>query len=328
MKVFITGGAGFIGSFVAKELVSNGDDVIIYDSFVNFTSPLKSHYQFYLKRRLDNISNKVTVVRGDIRHKGHLLRTLNEHKPDNVIHLAALPIATISNKFPEEATEINLYGTVNVLEAMREVGVVKRFIYASSSMIYGDFQYSPADENHPKNPKDVYGATKLAGEILTESFGKMYGIDYIIIRPSAVYGPTDANRRVSQIFVENALQGKPLVLHEGGNSKLDFSYVEDVAHGFVLALKSKVRNDVFNITRGEGKSIKEFAEILSKLVPNLRTVVKPADIVRPERGALDISKARKKLGYKPRYSLEEGLKKYVDFIKSVGVTKGSDNDKD
>ena len=153
-------------------------------------------------------------------------------------------------------------------------------------------------------------------------FSKQYGIKYTIIRPSAVYGPTDVNRRVTQIFIENALKGKPLVLHNGGTSKLDFSYVEDVAEGFVLALKSsKAENETFNITMGEGRSLKELANIIKSNIPLAKIEYKeaPKEEKRPERGALDIAKARKLLGYTPKYSLEEGMKKYIDFVKKSGV---------
>lgn len=320
MKVFLTGGAGFIGSFIAKELIKEGDEVVIHDAFLNYTDPFKGDYNKVLKIRMEGLRDKATIVRGDVRHKGRFLRILKEHSPDVVVHLAALPISTASHVFSEDAISINLDGTFNVLEAIREVPSIKRFIYTSSSMIYGDFKYSPANENHPTEPIDVYGGTKLAGEILTKAFGKSFGIDYTIIRPSAVYGPTDVNRRVSQIFVESALKGEPLVLHDGGQSRLDFSYVEDVAHGFVLAIKEeKAKNQTFNITRGEGRTIKEFAEILKTLLPNVKTVEKPLDFVRPERGALDISKAKKLLGYEPKYPLEEGIKKYVEFVKKTGV---------
>ena len=322
MKVLITGGTGFIGYNIVKELLKSGDEPIIYDSFLNYTPPSKSNYQTYLKIRLKEIGGKVDIIQGDIRNKAYFIQILEKYKPEAVMNLAALPIATISNKFSEEAFEINLHGIVNILESIKKVDFVKRFIYTSSSMVYGDFKYSPTDENHPLSPIDIYGGTKVSGEILTKVYNKQYGLCYTIIRPSAVYGPTDANRRVTQIFVENALTNKPLVLHNGGESKLDFSYVEDVAHGFVLALKSKkAENEIFNITRGEGRSLKELAEIIKKIVPDVKIDYKenPKDEKRPERGALDISKAKKLLGYKPKYSLERGMEKYIEFVKNSGI---------
>ncbi len=324
MKVLISGGAGFIGSFVAKELIKRGDEVVIHDSFLNYISPFKSNYHQLLNLRFQGMMDKVEMIRGDIRHKGRFLKILKAQRPDKVVLLAALPIATVSNEFSEDAMGINLNGTVNVLESLREADFVDQFIYASSSMIYGDFEYFPADEKHLTKPIDVYGGTKLSGEILTKVFSKQYGINYTIIRPSAVYGPTDVNRRVSQIFLENALQGKPLTLHNGGESKLDFTYVEDIAQGFVKALLSKnAINETFNITRGEGRSLRELANIIKNLVPSVE--IKCQEISknekRPERGALNIEKAKKLLGFEPKFSLEEGMKKYHEFAVNSGLFK-------
>jgi len=317
-KVMLIGGAGFIGSCLAKKLIENGDEVVIHDAFLNYISPFNSNYEKLLKLRFEEIKDKVKLIRGDIRHKGRFLKILKREQPEKVVLLAAFPISTVSNEFSEDAIGINLNGTVNVLESIREVDSVKRFIYTSSSMVYGDFQYCPANEEHPLNPIDVYGGTKLSGEHLTKVFHKQYGIDYTIIRPSAVYGPTDVNRRVSQIFIENALKGKPLILHNGGEAKLDFTYVKDIVNGFFLALKSeKAVNQTFNITAGQGRSLKEFVEILKTLMPNIEVRIEslPKNEKRPERGALDITKARRLLGYNPQYSLEEGIKEYVEFVK-------------
>jgi len=319
-KVFITGGAGFIGYFITKQLIARGDEVVIYDAFINYISPLQSHYHRYLEMRLRDIKDHVQLIHSDIRYRGLLEKTLNETRPDTVIHLAAIPIASVCNHFSEDAIQINLNGTVTLLEAIRNCASVKRIVYASSSFIYGDFQYVPADEQHPASPIDIYGGTKLSGEILVKAFGKRFGVEYAIIRPSAVYGPTDANQRVTQKFVENALLGKPLTLHNGGLDKLDFTYVEDAATGFVLAaFAPQAKNETFNITRGEGRSLKEFAQILSQLVPGVTLAEQPPDEVRPSRGTLDISKARRILGYQPKYSLEDGLKLYVDFIRESGI---------
>lgn len=314
----ITGGAGFIGSYIARELLAKGEQVVIYDAFVQYVSPLDSYYCMHLRERFRGIQSSVTIVRGDTRNKNELRQTLLKYKPERIIHLAALPLADLSDTHSEEALESILHGTVNLLDILREVKFVKRFVYTSSSMIYGDFLYHPADEEHPKNPKDIYGGTKLAGEILVQSYSRRYGIEHTIVRPSAVYGPTDINRRVSQIFIENALRGEKLILHNGGRSKLDFTYVKDVAQGFVLATyRPEAKNEVFNITRGEGRSLREYAEILQKFLPNVEIVEQPANVFRPERGALDISKAKSLLGYEPKYSLEEGIREYVDYFKKI-----------
>lgn len=321
-KIFITGGMGFVGSFIAKELINKGYNVVIYDAFLNFIPPEESLYHFHLKERLKDIQDNAKIIKGDVRDKNYLKMVIKEEKPEIVIHLAAIPIASASNQFFDDAIQTNLNGTINLLEAIRDSGSVKRIVYTSSSFVYGDFRYDPADEEHPTNPIDIYGATKLAGEKLIKSFQHKFGIGYTIIRPSAIYGPTDANKRIGQIFIENAVKGEPLILHDGGEGKLDFTYVEDAAQGFVLAaLSPEAENETFNITRGEGRKIKELAEIIKKYIPNIKTIVREPDERRPSRGTLDISKAKRILGYNPIYSLEDGIKKYIDYLKSTKLFK-------
>ncbi|HTR18379.1 MAG TPA: GDP-mannose 4,6-dehydratase [Candidatus Paceibacterota bacterium] len=316
--VLVIGGAGFIGSYIAKKLLKKGCKVIVYDAYIQYFSPLENrNYQAFAGERLRDMHGDIEFVRGDVRDKYFLKSVIEKYKPSHIILLAGLPIADIGDKNPEEAISSIIQGAVNVLDSIKGASFIERFVYTSSSMVYGDFEYAPADEEHPKRPKGMYGAARLSGEILTESYGRRYGIPYTIIRPSAVYGPGDVNKRVTQIFLENAFEGKPITLHNGGQSKLDFSFAEDVAEGFVLATFSpKALNQTFNITRGEGRSLKELADIIKRLSKK-KVVIKsaPADVHRPERGALSIEKAKKLLGYKPKYSLEEGMKKYYEFVK-------------
>lgn len=317
MNILITGGSGFIGSYIARELIEGGHNVSIYDSFVQYVSPLTSNYQKYLEVRFANIKGRIDIIRGDTRDKVDVRSCIIRTKPDIIIHMAALPLADLSNTHTEEALSTIINGTVNILDILREVDFVKRFVYTSSSMIYGDFESEPASEGHPKRPKDVYGGAKLSGEVMTQSYGRRFGIEYSIVRPSAVYGPTDVNRRVSQIFLENAIAGKELVLYDSGKSRLDFTFVKDCAHGIILvALSKNSANEIFNITRGEGRSLKEYADILRQYFPDLRVKMEESSqIFRPKRGALDITKARTLLGYNPKYSLEDGIKEYIEFAK-------------
>jgi len=320
-RIFIAGGAGFIGYYITKELLEKGHNVFIYDNFSNYIPNKESFYNFYLQKRLKDIKDQVEIIRGDVLDKKFLTKILRNTKPDIVINLVAIPLATASNYFFEDAMQINLNGHINLLEAIRYSNSVQRFVYASSSFVYGHFQYDPADENHPTSPIDIYGGTKLSCEILSRTYSQRYNIEHAIIRPSAVYGPTDVNRRVSQVFIENALTRKPLALFGGGKDKVDFTYVTDAAHGFVLAaLMPEAKNEIFNITAGQGRSTEEFAKILDKLIPGgIKTEIKPIDQERPIRGSLDITKARKILNYKPEYQLEDGLKEYINYIISTNL---------
>ncbi|MBF0465636.1 MAG: NAD-dependent epimerase/dehydratase family protein [Nitrospirae bacterium] len=317
-NVLITGGAGFIGSYVCKLILGLGYQPVVLDAFIQYISPFESSYQKYLEYRFKDTKSRIIFERGDTRDKNDVRRLMSLYKPQYIIHLAALPIADLSYTHPQEAISSIINATVNILDTINEHNFVKRFVYISSSMVYGDFKEIPAPEDHPKSPKDIYGGTKLAGEILTETYSRRFGIKYTIIRPSAVYGPTDVNRRVSQVFIENAMKGEKLIVHGGGENILDFTYVEDIAQGIVKATFSPGgENQIFNITRGQGRSLLEYAELLRKYFPKLEIQTKPFIVYRPKRGALSIKKAQELTGYSPMYCLEDGLDHYIDFMREL-----------
>jgi len=326
---FITGGEGFIGYHICKLLAERDEElqIITYDAQKHYIALQKSNWPHYIDYRLNSLDGKnVHRIRGDTTDRGLLKASLEQYEPDVIIHLAALLIANVSNRFPAEAKTNILDGTVTLMDVLREVGFdFDRVVYTSSSMVYGDFPMDeagnivPASENDPCDPLGLYGSMKVSGEHTTRAYGHRFDIPYTIIRPSAVYGPTDSNRRVTEIFLTNALKGKPLRLDNGGYHKLDFSYVEDVAEGFLLAAEHENGvNETFNITRGEGRSIRELAETIGDLVEGVETYSEEREVYRPNRGALDISKARDLLGYDPTYSLEEGMVEYLEFVREHG----------
>jgi len=320
--VFINGGAGLIGAMVARKLLEKNEfRIVILDSFVHYISPLKNKIKNYQDLRFQGIEDQVIIERGDTTNSSHARRLISKYEPDYILHLAAMPLADLSIVHVEEAVQNLLLGTVNILEIIADLKCLKKFLYVSSSMIYGDFKTIPCPEDHPKQPKDIYGGSKFAGEIMTQAFGNRFNIPYSIVRPSAVYGPYDVNRRVSQIFVENALEGKPLRLDGGGKLMFDFTYVEDIADGLILALlKEEAVGEEFNITYGRGYSLLEFAESLKKLIPSVKiNVIEERDEFRPLRGALSIEKAKKVLGYEPQFPLEKGLEVYVETYQKLGI---------
>ena len=322
---FITGGAGFLGFHICQLLLKRKNiRVVVYDKYRCYVAKSKNKYSAYLNYRRDilqKFGKRVIFIEGDVRNKTLLKKYLAMYNPEVVMHLAAVPVASVCNKKPALAGKVMWDGTFNLLESIRELNISPKIIYTSSSMVYGDFlknksnQVLMANEEQKCEPINIYGAIKLAGEHLVKAYGKVYKIPYVIIRPSAIYGPTDCNRRVTEIFIENSLAGQELILDNDGKSELDFTFVEDVARGFVLtAENSKAVGKTLNITRGEGRSLNELASIVSCYVPEVRIKKEGAKANMPERGGLDISSARKILKFQPRYSLEEGIKKYFKFI--------------
>ena len=326
-NVLITGGLGFIGSNLVKILLKKkiASKCIILDSFSGFINPIKDTFIDLRKYRLEG-SSKIVVERGNANDFRLIYKILDKYKPKLIFHTAAVPLAKIDNLNAEESKNGSVDTTTNILECInffksKKKYPIKRFVYFSSSMVYGDFIKAQAFEDDDLKPKEIYGTMKLAGEIVTTGLCKFYKIPYTIIRPSAVYGPTDMNNRVSQIFIDKALNGQTIHI-EGKNEKLDFTYVEDLANGCILAATNKKgENNIFNITNGKAESLYKFVKILSKYFKNIKYKVKKRDSFRPKRGTLSIKKAKKLLNYKPKYNLEKGLDKYVKFVKKMQINQ-------
>lgn len=316
-RVVVTGGAGFVGNFVVRELLAAGYEVVIYDSFIAYLTPNRNSEKVDFTVRLQDIFDKVKIIRGNTLDKDFLRRQLNSVKPDVIIHMAAMPLAALAIEHTEEAFHSILTSTQNILEVLRDFGQLCRFVYISSSMVYGDFVTPEVDEeDHPKNPKDVYGAFKLAGEIIVKAYARNYGIDTVICRPSAVYGPYDANARVIRKFIGSAMRGEPLVLDGDGSMKLDFTHVEDCARTIALcAMSPQAKGQTFNVTRGEGRSLAELAAIIKSHFPDTVIQHRPKPAYMPMRGTLSIRRAREVVGCDPKVSLEEGVVRYIEHLR-------------
>ena len=318
----ITGGLGLIGSFIARRLVEQSlvDKVVLLDHYGGYVDSTRREFVDYRKLRTKGIEESVTIERGEAKYFSVMFDVLNRHRPKYIFHLAALPLAKLQNINTQEALEGSVQSTSNILEIVGMLGrsdgyLPTRFVYASSSMVYGDFQYLPADEKHPTYPKEVYGTMKLSGEIITRGLSKCYGIDSAIVRPSAVYGPTDMNRRVSQIFVEKAMLKSMISVH-GADEALDFTYVKDIAKGFVLAAThEKAAGETFNMTHGGARTLLDLVQVLKTHFPDLTYEVIERDQFRPKRGTLAIDKAKELLGYQPDYDLEKGIAEYVEYVR-------------
>lgn len=322
---FVTGGLGFIGTHIARRLLEDGhvEQVVLLDHYGSYILPTRADWVDYRGLRIAGIEDQLIVERAQTNYPNVVSRLIWKYRPAYIFHLASLPLALLDNMNTQEAIEGSVLSTAYLLEICNNLQedegyALERFIYTSSSMVYGDFQYSPADEGHRTCPATIYGTMKLAGEEVTRGLCRSYGIKHAIVRPSAVYGPTDMNRRVTQIFVERALGGKPLLVN-GADEKLDFTYIEDVAKGFVLAATADGGiGETFNITSGHAHSLQEYVELLRAHVPDLQVELRPRDPSRPRRGTLEITKARRLLGFTPDWDLERGVAAYVAFVRRYG----------
>jgi nucleoside-diphosphate-sugar epimerase len=185
-------------------------------------------------------------------------------------------------------------------------------------MVYGDFLTPAVDEEHPLNSIGIYGALKVAGEKIVAAYDQVFGLQYTIVRPSALYGPRCISRRVSQLFIEDALAGESLRVQGDGSERLDFTYVDDLVQGLVLVLDHPdSRRETFNLTYGESRSISELAGIVEQHFPGTEIEHVQRDKLMPVRGTLSVEKARKQLGYAPANPLEVGIEKYVAWYREL-----------
>ena len=317
-RVVVTGGAGFIGSHACAVLAGEGHEVIAVDPMRTYSYSLEPRHWYGLRYRRDVLLRDADLVVASTENRDELRRALLETQPEYLIHLGALPLATVARVSADHAFESILRGTYNLLELVLEVGSVSKFLYVSSSMAYGDFTEEPMPESGRAAPKDIYGGMKLAGEVMVQTFSRAFGLPHAIVRPSAVYGPTDMNDRIVQRFAECALWSRPLTVRNPESTGLDFTYVADVAEGLVRVLLAPVENETFNITAGRSRTLAELHDLLAARFPAMPVELSTErEDFRPKRGTLDISKARTLVGYEPRYPLERGVSDYLDFLASL-----------
>ncbi|MEM9069827.1 MAG: NAD-dependent epimerase/dehydratase family protein [Myxococcota bacterium] len=319
-KVLVTGGAGFVGSRLCRRLLDAGHEVFVLDAFTQYLAPpIDPLYVYNVNYRFDQLLRGAEILRGTTLNKDELRRRILDLKPDRIVHFAALPLANMALEFSEEALLSIVGGTANLLEILRDLRQIDRFVYISSSMVYGDFAKVPMPEDgFEKEPKEIYGGMKLAGEHIVKVYSRRYDIPYSIVRPSAVYGPTDNNRRVVGVFLHAALAGTKIRVKNGAQTFLDFSFVEDTAQGIErVTLSDAAAGETFNITRGRGRSLTELVALIQERYPNAEVEHYEADTFRPNRGALDVSKAKKLVGYDPQFDIEEGVAAYADFLEEA-----------
>ncbi len=326
-KIALIGGAGFIGHHLALELKKRGAEVHVVDGLlvnnllhyasVDANVSNRSLYLNIINKRLALLHNSnIPLHVVDARDYHALGKILGQIKPQVIIHLAAVAHANISNKDPYSTFDHSLRTLENALDYAR--GNAEHFIYFSSSMVYGNFLKEEVDEDHPLNPMGVYGTLKLAGEKIVIAYNQVFGLSYTIVRPSALYGPGCVSRRVGQIFIENAMAGLPMKIEGDGLEKLDFTYVKDLVDGICLVIENpNSRNQIFNLTYGSARSVKELAGIVKQNFSNIEIQNVERDKLMPFRGTLSVKKARELLSYNPKHPVEVGMPLYIEWYKEL-----------
>ena len=305
MKFLLTGGAGFIGHNVAKILESQGHECAILDSMTDYGFIPRAEVDYLVAERLKKINS--WIFHHDIRDVAMVNQLMDTIRPDVVIHLASFPRQKVVGQNPLLASDVMSTGLVNLLEAAKS-HQVKRFVYISSSMVYGDFENDVTEDFHCR-PQGQYGIMKLMGEHLVQDYTRRGCFDHVIIRPSAVYGELDVEDRVVSKFMLAALRGETLKVNGAGET-LDFTYVEDAAAGIAAAAVSPTASGVYNITKSHSHSLLDAAKMAVAIAGKGAIDVRDKDADFPSRGALNIDRARRDFGFAPQVDVEEGFARY------------------
>ena len=310
-KFLVTGGHGLIGHNVVQRLQARDETVSVVDTHTTYGIIPQAEIDYLMAERLNKISDH-TYYNQCITDSYEIDHIVEKEQPKVIIHCASFPRQKVVNANPAHGADVMMRGLINLLESAKKHGV-ERFVYISSSMVYGDFE-DQVLEDDPCSPQGQYGIMKLAGEHLVKDYARRTGMEYVIVRPSAVYGPLDVEDRVVAKFMLQAMRGGVLRVN-GASETLDFTYVDDAADGIVAAAtRIMCRNMVFNITKSHSVTLLEAAEMIVKIVGKGEIETRDKDADFPSRGALNIDRARTILGYDPKVDVEQGFQKYYEWL--------------
>lgn len=317
IKVLITGGAGFIGSAIAKKLIDRGDQVVIIDNFNDYYDPKLKEAR--IKKFLKGY--KFKLYRGDIRDEKLTEKIFKTEKIDKVIHLAAMAGVRYAIKHPVLYADVNFLGTTNLLNLSAKYKI-KNFVYASSSSVYGNNKKVPFSEtDNVDTPISPYAASKKATELMAHVFSHIYGLKTTGLRYFTVYGPWGRPDQSLFLFIEKILEGKSIEVFNYGKMSRNFTYVDDIVSGTITVLDADLPCGVMNIGGDREEKLMRFIEVLEE---NLGKVAKkkmmPMQLGDVPSTVADIKKLRK-LGWAPTTRIEEGIANFVDWYKEYYKVK-------
>jgi UDP-glucose 4-epimerase len=316
MKILVTGGLGLIGHNVVCRLLQLGHDVVITDTKTTYGIISKYEIAYLMEERLKKIKNcsdnQPYIFTYDITDYQRMKELFFSNNFDIVIHMASFPRQKVVNANPIFGSRVMSEGLLNLLELSKDYNV-SRFLYISSSMVYGDFK-DDVTEDAVCKPQGQYGILKLAGEWLVKDYSRKGYFSHTIIRPSAVYGPLDVEDRVVAKFMLSAMRDDTLNVN-GSTETLDFTFVDDAADGIVAAaLSNNTHNKTYNITKSHSRSLLDAAKIAVNIANSGTINVRDKDADFPSRGALNIDAARKDFNFDPKTDVEEGFQAYYDWL--------------
>lgn len=319
--ILVTGGAGFIGSHLSERLLKEGNKVLVIDSFNNYYDPsIKRNNVEEVKKTC--IENKISlenykVFEGDIRDN-EFLKKVFSNKIDSIMHLAAMAGVRPSIEEPSLYYDVNITGTVNLLEKCRETGV-KQFVFASSSSVYGNNEKVPfAESDRVDNPISPYAATKKSGELLCHTYHHLFDMNIACLRFFTVYGPRQRPDLAINKFTSLILEDKEIPFYGDGSTSRDYTYVEDIVDGIVRSI-NYINTDeeifeIFNIGGDKTVSLIEMVEtieeVLEKKAKLNRLPMQPGDV---NRTCADITHSSETIGYSPKTTFKDGIKKFIDW---------------
>ncbi|MCB9916178.1 MAG: GDP-mannose 4,6-dehydratase [Planctomycetes bacterium] len=314
-RILVTGGAGFIGSHLCERLLERGDEVTVLDNFNDFYDPA-------IKRRNATLVERAggRVVEGDFRDAEQVTALFDEGRFEAVVHLGAMAGVRPSLLDPLHYEDVNVRGTLVLLEEIRRRGGV-RFVFASSSSVYGKNEDVPFREDddihHPVSP---YAATKRAGELMCFTFHHLYGIPTTCLRFFTVYGPRQRPEMAIHKFVRKTLRGEPIPFFGDGSTRRDYTYIDDIVDGVVRSIDRCEGYEIYNLGESQTTSLAELVDAIGEACGRApvidRQPMQPGDVVVTYA---DVTKARERLGYAPQTLVREGLARFVAWYREEGL---------
>lgn len=319
-KILITGGAGFIGSHLAEALLKKKEEILILDNFNDYYDPQIKRTNI---KEIEAIG-KLTLIEGDIRHSQFLEQLFSNHKIDVVVHLAAMAGVRPSIENPLLYNDVNITGTLNLLE-MCKMHNISKFVFASSSSIYGNNKKIPFSEtDRVDNPISPYAATKKAGELLCHTYHSLYHINIACLRFFTVYGPRQRPDLAIHKFTELIQHNKPIPFYGDGSTKRDYTYIDDIIDGITKAInwlyQGEGKYEIFNLGESETISLSQMVKTIEKALGKKAILkilpMQPGDVNQTNAHIL---KAKEILGYNPTTDFERGIQKFINWYK---ITRG------